>query len=99
MALRLKWAGKMRRGCDCALSVEAAGTRLIGLRPGLTCHPGSAPNMDRLACAPRTSSLNTNCVKEFGILMQHRLHFQKDRLPARALVGFGDLRLKCAKLS
>jgi hypothetical protein len=45
--------------------------------PGLTCHPGSAPNMDRLACAPRTSSLNTNCVKEFGIVMQHRLHFER----------------------
>jgi hypothetical protein len=84
MALRLKWAGKMRRGCDCALSVEAAGTRLIGLRPGLTCHPGSAPNMNRLACAPRTSSPITNCLKELTTVMQHRLHYQIDRLPARA---------------
>jgi hypothetical protein len=65
---------KMRRGCNCAQSVKTAGAPLIGHDPGLTCDPGSAPNRSRLACAPRTSPLNTNCVKESRIVMQIRLH-------------------------
>jgi hypothetical protein len=70
---------KMRRGCDCAQSVTATGAMLIGHKPGLTCPPGSAPNRSRLACAPRTSPLNTNCVKESSIVMQIRVHSRADR--------------------
>jgi hypothetical protein len=80
-------------------SVEMAGAPVIGQHPGLTCDPGSAPNGGRLACAPRTSSLNTNCVKELSIVMRHRLHLQDDRLLATASVGSYGLRLKSAKIS
>jgi len=37
---------------------------------GLTCDPGSAPNIMRLASAPRTRHINTNCLKEHGIVMR-----------------------------
>lgn len=61
-----------------------AAAALIGGRGGLTCDPGSAPNMIRRAYAPRTSPLNTNCLKESGIVMRTRLHTEIGVLPATA---------------
>jgi hypothetical protein len=55
---------------------------LIRGRRGLTCNPGSAPNIFRRASAPRACHINTNCLKEFGIVMRYHTYCQNGSLPA-----------------
>jgi hypothetical protein len=87
----------MRRVCDITSRASQALVTLIGCSRHLTCHPGSAPNNVRLVGAPRTSPLNTNCIKGSSILMllSSPPHLISPSL-VTSTVGSDDMRLQYA---